>query len=66
MIDVLLLALLAAATHQDYDLHAVLGQVDTQSRPPVDLVFADATETLDVRQVALLHAGRGIRPVRNI
>ena len=59
MVDVLLLTLFGAAADQDDDLQAVLGQVDTQPRPSVDLVFADATEPLDVGQVALFHPADG-------
>lgn len=59
LIDVFLLALLAATTEQDNDLQTVFGQIDTVARPPVDLVLANAAELLHMGQIALLHPGSG-------
>lgn len=55
LIDILLLALLGAATDQDDDLQTILGQVDAQARPPIDLVLSNATELRDIGEVALFH-----------
>jgi hypothetical protein len=47
LVDVLLLALLGAATYSDDDLQTVLRQVDAQARSPVDLELTNAAKPLD-------------------
>lgn len=55
LVDVLLLALFGATTDQNDDLQTILGQVDAQTWPPVNLVLTNAAKPLNVGQVALLH-----------
>ncbi len=51
--------LLGSSTDQDDDLKTILRQVDAQPRPPIDLVLTNATELLDVGQIAQLHPAHG-------
>ncbi len=55
----MLLTLLGAATDQDDDLQTVLGEIDAQAWPPIDLLFPNAAKPLNIGQVALLHPADG-------
>jgi hypothetical protein len=58
-VDIVLLALLRAATHQDHQPIAVFPEIDPVPRSEIDFVFEQpATDALDVRKVTARKPGQ--------
>lgn len=64
LIDGFLLPFLGAATEQNDQRFAILGQVNAIPRPPVDLVLTNTSEPFDVGGIAQFQPSLGDRYFR--